>query len=632
MPTTTKKKPRKIERIKSGMVYRKVPIKREAIDPESRTVELSFSSEAPVERYDFWEGEVFNEVLDHSPESVRMERLESGAALLVGHNTDDQVGVIEKSEIGNDRKGRALVRFGKSARAEEIFQDVLDGIRRNVSVGYVIHEMTEEETEGEGDEEIKTYRAFDWEPYEVSIVPVAADISVGVGRKQSAPMNHETKISTLTKGDNMAEKKDKTITTNETPVAVVETPPVDHARELEKIRKTEAVRVQEIRAIGKAHGVDDLADQYINSGADVNEFRKAVLESRYNAKPVETSAEIGMSPKDLKRYSLLSAIRKAAEGPTAWDGIEREASEAVAKLTKRTPKGFFIPEDVLGERRRDLSAGVATEGGYTVGTQVLASNMIELLRNKMVLAGLGARPLTGLVGNIAIPKVSGGGTAYWLAETATVTKSSQAFGQLALIAKRLSGDTAYSKELVMQSSISVENFVREDLMRVLAIEKDRAGITGLGAAGEPLGLMNETGIGAVTFGGAATWAKVVEFETDVAAANAELGSLAYLTDAAVRGKWKTVVKESGQAVYLWGDGPNPVNGYRAEVSQQVPGNKVIFGNFNDLIIADWAGLDVVVDPYSLKKSGQIEITITQWTDIGVRHAASFSVSTDAGNQ
>lgn len=602
--------------LKVGMLYRSVTLEREAVDAETRTVELSFSSEAVVER---WFG---REILDHSPGAVRLDRMRSAAPLLVDHRASDQIGVVEGVEIGSDRVGRARVRFGKSARASEILQDIADGIRRNVSVGYMIHAARfEEEVDG-----VETYRVTDWEPLEISIVAVPADISVGVGRSADQA-EREIPIA-----DN---RREPIMVKEEKPTAVID---VDVERA--KARREEQTRASEIRAIAKQHHQEELGDEFIREGKTVDEFRGEVLGRIAKPQPVASNPDLGMTPKEVKRYSLVRAIRQlVARQPL--DGIEREASDATAKLCGRTPDGFFIPHDVMTARgpeaagARALQTGDATKGGYLVGTELLAGSMIELLRNKALVARLGATTLSGLVGNIAIPRQTGGATAYWLSETGTVTKADQAFGQLGLTPKRLVGNTAYTKELLMQAALDVEAFVRGDLMRVLAIEKDRAAINGLGANGEPLGILNTTGIGGVTFGAAATWAKVVEFETDVADQNADVGTMAYLTTPAVRGKWKTTVKVTNQAVFLWENGDaefGMVNGYRAGVTKQVPSDKVLFGNWADLILADWAGIDVVVDPYSLATQGQVQIVITLWTDIGVRHAVSFSASSDSGAQ
>jgi HK97 family phage major capsid protein len=405
-------------------------------------------------------------------------------------------------------------------------------------------------------------------------------------------------------------------------------------------KKDRDTEITEILAIAAKHNAVDLARKYISEGKSKAEFVEAMLREKFDAKPVSASAEIGMSAKEKRQYSLLNAIRglwQSIEFGAKFEGLEKEASDTVAKLTGKTPGGFFIPEDMMTfNPQAAMQVGDATKGGFTVGTDVLGGELIELLRNKMFVSMLGAKSLTGLVGNIAIPRVTGGATAYWLPETGQVSASDQAFGQIGLTPHRLVGDTAYTKELLMQSSISVEAFIREDLMRVLAIALDLAAINGSGSSGQPVGILNTTGIGAVTFGAAATWAKVVDFETQVANANADVGSLAYLTTPAVRGKWKGIVKFANTASPLWEKGSAPglgeVNGYTAAATKQVPSDRVIYGNFADLLLASWAGIDVVIDPYSLKKSGQIEITITNWADIGVRHAGSFCASSDSGAQ
>ena len=157
-----------MESIKTGIFRRSYELRSDDVDQDSREVGLSFSSEEGVER---WFG---TEILDHDPSSVRLGRLTDGGPLLVDHDPADHVGVVEKATVSKDRVGRALVRFGKSSRANEIFADVVDGIRRHISVGYRIHSMKQD------DESDEVFRAVDWEPYEISLVSIPADASVGV--------------------------------------------------------------------------------------------------------------------------------------------------------------------------------------------------------------------------------------------------------------------------------------------------------------------------------------------------------------------------------------------------------------------------------------------------------------------
>ena len=162
---------------------RALQVERAQIDDEARTATLAFASQQP---YDRWWG---REILDVSPTAMRMQRLSTGANLLVDHDTRDVVGVVETVEVGADRVARAVVRFGRSTRAQEVWQDVKDGIRRNVSVGYMIHGAKLIETD---DEDNDTYLVTDWEPYEVSLVSVPADPTVGVGRALAQGLDAST--------------------------------------------------------------------------------------------------------------------------------------------------------------------------------------------------------------------------------------------------------------------------------------------------------------------------------------------------------------------------------------------------------------------------------------------------------
>lgn len=600
-------------------LHRSFQVERSAINEEARTVELAFASELPYKRY--WG----TEILDLAPQSVRLGRLTSGGPLLMDHDSRDHIGVIESVQIGADRIGRAVVRFGRSARAEEIFQDVKDGIRRNVSVGYVIHKAML--VEAADDEE--TYRVTDWEPYEVSLVSVPADASVGVGRSMENEPSPIIEIKEI--------KMEAAATQQDT--AAIE----QRARDAWK--SDEQKRVSEIIAIGEQfakYGADKLASEALRSGMAVDAFRAKVLE-KVSTAPLPT-ADIGLSDKEARSFSFLRAInalanpgdRKAQEAAA----FERECSDAFAQKHGRAATGFFVPAEV---QRRDLNVGTASAGGNTVATNLLAANFIDLLRNKMSLTGLGAQFLTGLVGNIAIPRQTGGATAYWVAESGAPTESQQAFDQVTMSPKTVGAFTDISRKLLLQSSIDVEGFVRNDLATVLALAIDLAGINGTGASNQPTGILNTAGIGDVaggTNGLAPAWAHLVELETDVAVANADVGSMGYLTNAKVRGKLKTTQKI---ATYgddmIWGDG-NMINGYSAAVSNQVPSNltkgtsvgvcsAILFGNFADLIIGQWGSLDLTVDPYTGSTSGTVRVVALQDVDIAVRHAVSFSAMLDA---
>lgn len=632
----------------------------EAVNEDNRTIELSFSSTAAYER---WWGV---EILDHGKKAVRLGRLNGSAAVLVNHCTDDQVGVVEKAWLDGE-KGRALVRFGKSARAEEVYQDVKDGIRKLVSVGYRIHEIVlEKSSETEGN----TYRVTDWEPYEISIVSVPADTSIGVDR-DGQPTGFDPRSLIHEEEDEMNARRDGGAG-GAAPVAaapaVVAEPPVTQTRSAEApapavaatpqvdmaaVRAAETDRQNNIRAMGERLNCRDLADAAVADGRTVEAFIRdfnARVPAAEAVRTAETPA-IGLSQREVQQFSFVRLFATLANPnePTLRQaaGFELECSAAALSRGHQAAGGAThrIPVDVLGASsgQRDLSVGTATAGGNLVATELRSDSFIDLLRNAMALEQLGITTLTDLNGNIAIPRQTGGATAYWIAEGASVTESQQAFDQVALTPKTVGAFTDMTRQLLLQSSISVEQLVRRDLATILALELDRAGINGSGSSNQPRGIMNTSGIGSVaggTNGAAPIYDHAVDLETAVANANAAAGNLGYLTNTKVRGKLKKTQMFSGTNGFpVWEKG-NELNGYKAAVSNQVPSNltkgtasgicsAILFGNWADLMMGLWGGLDVLVNPYINSGTGTVRIEVFQSADIACRHPESFSAMVDA---
>lgn len=603
--------------LQKGRAERALHFERAAIDEEARTATLAFASEEPYERY--WGVEI----LDVTATSMRQGRLRSGANLLMDHDWKDVVGVVESVEIGADRVARAVVRFGKSVRAEEVWQDVRDGIRRNVSVGYMVHKAQLVETK----DGLETYRVTDWEPFEVSLVSVPADATVGVGRS----LEHDQQDVDL-------EQPDAASTTEAQP----ETQPIPEEKTMSDIQTPEqrnhAAEISKIAA--NIPGGADLAMSAIQRGLSVEQFQREAIE-KLAAKPVPT-ADIGMDKKEVKRFSVMRALNALANpgdvNAQRAAAFERECSEAVAQKLGKQARGFMLPFEV---QKRDLVVGTASAGGNLVATDLLAGSFIDVLRNAMVLPGLGAQMLSGLVGNIAIPKQTGAATAYWVAESGAPTESQQTIGQVTMSPKTVGAYTEISRKLMLQSSLDVEAMVQNDLAAVLGLAIQQAAISGSGASNQPSGLLTliTPSVAGGTDGAAPTWANIVELESDVAVANALVDNMAYLTNAKVRGKLKTTSKVSGQNGFVWEGGDTPVNGYRAAVTNAVPSNltkgagsnlsAIIFGNFADLVVGMWGGLDLMVDPYSGSTAGTVRIVALQDVDVAVRYTESFATMVDA---
>jgi HK97 family phage major capsid protein/HK97 family phage prohead protease len=566
---------------------------------QDRTYEFPFSSEFPVARY------FGNEILSHEADAANLNRLNDGAPLLFNHNPDKVIGVVERAYIdGKRRRGYARVRFSRNAFAQEILSDVKDGVLRNVSFGYSIDKMEER---GSGD-----YVATAWSPYEISVVSVPADPGVGIGRSFEAD----------TPAASAAPSPD--------PIPSMENATPDLAVVQAEAAQAERSRISDITALCDKHGMADLGRQLVESGRSIDEARAAVLDKLNIHQETVTmqAADLGLSEKESRNFSFLRAINFLAN-PTDRSAreaaaFEIEASDAAAAKLGRQSRGITIPQDVL---RRDLNVGAATAGGNLVATELDAGSFIDLLRNASALDQAGATVLTGLTGNVAIPRQSGAATAYWVAESGSPTESQQTVDQVSLTPKTVAAFTDYSRRLMLQSSIDVENMVRSDLARVLALKIDLAGLYGTGSNSEPLGLKLTTGIGTENFAAAApTFEEVVALESDVATANALLGSPVYLMNAAMRGGLKTTKKDAGSGMFIM-EG-NEVNGYRGVLSNQVAAGDLWFGNFADLIIGYFSGLDIMVDPYSNSTSGTVRVVAMQDVDIAVRHPESFSRGAD----
>ena len=597
----------------------------EDMDADDRRVRLAFSSEEPVER------SFGMEVLSHDTDAIDLDFLGSGRApLLLDHNLSQQIGVVEKVTIDEDRRGRAVVRFGKGALSREVLDDIVDGVRANVSVGYRINEL-ERESDRQ-DEGLETFVARRWTPLEVSIVSIPADQSVGVGRDGS----------TDTFDVHISQKEDTHMSDQET---AVEAPKVDTAQIANEARSNELGRIREIMAIATQHQVRDLGERAIDNGTSLAEFKGRVLEhlattgsDKPLAQPVD---QPDISTKEQRDFSLVRAIRAAANGDWSDAGYEREVSSEIARSVGREAKGFYVPSQGWGQR--NIIAGTNADGGFMKGTDHMGSEFIAALRGRLEVAGLGARIMTGLQGDVAIPKISAGGTAGFVGEGSAVSEVNQTFAQVSLSPKTLGTMTDISRKLAYQSDPSAEAIIRDDLMGAVAAKIEDVCIEGDGS-NEPTGVTKTSGIGSVaigTNGGAPTWASVTALVKEVEQDNAALtDNQGFLTNPKVKHKLGGTAKvSSSDSVMILDDPWNTLYGYPVRFTTHVPSDltkgstsgscsAMIFGDWSNLVIGFWSGMDVLVDPYTGGAAGNIRILVHQDLDVGVRHAQSFAACLD----
>jgi len=574
------------------------------VNKDERRVQIAMSSEKPVAR------SFGMEVLDHNPSSIDISFLNSGRApLLLDHDPEKQIGIIEEVRIdGSARVMRATVRFGKGGLATEVFNDVVDGIRQNISVGYQVNKMVREDG-GDG----TVFRVNKWTPIEASIVSLPADSSVGVGRS---------------------------IEIISTPIQEIKMSEVNHDEMRSAIVKQNA----EIIETGARLNKRDIAEKAIARGLSLEQFRGELIESFGSTALGNGSHEVGMNKRERSSYSLMRAISASARQDWSEAGFERELSDEIGKRLGRTARGFYVPSD-MSWSKRDVISGTGTgtsKGGYMIGTDQRGDLFIDALRDTIVTAGLGATMLTGLQGNVAIPKLATKTTVAFVAETSAPTEGAPVFGQLTMSPKTVAGYVDISRRMIIQSDPSVEMVLRNDIINQIAAKIDDVAIEG-GGANEPTGILGTSGIGAVaigTNGGAPTWAMVNNLQRAVDIANANTGALSYLTNPKVTAKLRTTAKQSSgvEGNFILGE-MNTLLGYGIASTNLVPSDltkgttsgtcsALIYGNFNELVIGMWSGIDIVVDTASLSTAGGLRLAFFQDVDVGVRHAESFAACKD----
>lgn len=594
--------------------------RREAINAETRTAVLAFSSEAPYER--FWGVEI----LDHSDGAIDLTRLLATRPLLRDHNPAKLIGTIEDVTIGADRVGRATVRFAKSGEGDEAWQLVTDGILRCVSVGYQIDALKLENRASDGTE---TYRVTRWTPHEISMVSIPADLNTAIGRADEA--RGATINITVNVGDD-GDPEEVAPETESEPGGepMVEVLACNPPQEKSKMSENNtAAAILAVAEQYKSHGAMDMAHAAVRDGLSVEQFQSKILD-KISTAPSAPASEIGLSQKEEKTYSVLRLMRALAD-PTDKQAqnlaaFELECHRAVAdKIGESKRGGVYLPYEI---QKRDVSVG-ASGGNYLVGTTNAAGSFIEMLRNRARVVQLGARMLSGLQGNVTIPRQTAAATAYWLAnETTAITESQQTIGQLSLSPKNVGAYTEVSRQLMVQSSPDAEQLVMNDLSQVIALAIDAAAISGSGGSGQPQGIIGTAGVGSVT-GTSIDYAKVIEFQTDIAASNALTENCAYLATPIVASLLAQRQRFTSTDTPLWQGNilDGTVCGFRATSSLQVPTGDLLFGDFSQVIIADWGVIELATNPYANFAAGITGVRAWATVDIGVRQGGAFSLAT-----
>ena len=597
----------------------------ESANKESRTVEMSVSSEAPVRR--MWGGVEGMEILDHSRSSINLERFETGSApLLMDHDPTRQIGVIDSIRLDTaQRKLRATARFGNSVEAKEAYADVMDRIRTNVSIGYHVNDYVQEESQDRSEK--PTFRVTDWTLLEVSSVSIPSDYGVGAFRsdKQKPSTYRNTTME-----NTIEETMEK---------SVVDDPELRERLQKEAM-KADRKRAKEIWEIAGRHQIPhEMVQKAIYEDVvSVADFRGIVLDYREkqgtsNAMQALETTTMGMTPKEVQRFSIAKLLwaeanpheRKAQEDAS----FERDVCDEYSRSSKRTGKGLMIPEDVILSKKfkadaiqqRDWNTTNAT-GGYLIQTDVIS--FIDRLRHYLFLSDVGVQELRGLRGPVNIPRLTASHTAYWVAEAGSPTESQGTLDQVSLSPKTVGAYAQVTRRLLEEAKETpdVEALIVDDMARQIASAIQDKALSGTEQA--TLRLVSITSIGSVFFNCQRSNMGRNHFSLEQCCwkpcivSSKRLFRMGILINSCIKMMAKS--KDTGSGTFVL-DTNMEIMGYPVYISELCSG--VTFGAWSQMILAYWSGIDIMTDPYTNGSAGTVNFYALQDIDVGVRLPSAF---------
>lgn len=622
-----------------------------------RVVRCSVSSETPYPRYmkDAETGDWVRglEVLGHNTDEIDDSRMKDGLVIQDTHY-GEQIGIMDKPEV-KDGKIVGTIRFGHSQKARDIEADALDGIKKNMSVGYIVKEYKRDGV----DEATKLpiFRVTKWMPYEASFVNCPADPNIGVGRSAAAETPH---------GNGAGEETNKKTTT------------ANHAAETRgstmKLTPEERQKIRELASAAHVSG-EEVVDM-LTSERSFEELREELLNRREKyieelaKKPATPAAERkavldeGAKREIAQKYDIVKVVRYLTEmadmkSSSIDIGFEREISAELANKTGRAVQGILLPDFVraganttdgsltLGTPAFDAAtseggiAGIGGGGKNLVETLLLAGHFVEALVAALVLReACGVEVLTGLVGNVSIPKgesISGG----WIAEGANAPKKNPTFGQITASPHTFGAYVDITRKLLLQSSINVQGKILQWLMYACANGLETAAFQGTGADGQPKGLC--TALTGTAWGNAPTFDKIVDLIAAAKIANSYKPSMKFVGNAGV---WAKLAKTRdyevltdgaasdaknvgaiGGSTRLLDTATNKLIGRDFVEANLMPAKKLLFGDFTQLTVCLWSGTDIIVDPYANSTNGGLRLVALQDSDILIKRTESFGLAT-----
>jgi HK97 family phage major capsid protein len=342
-------------------------------------------------------------------------------------------------------------------------------------------------------------------------------------------------------------------------------------------------------------------------------------------------------------FSITRAIRASLPrdlgGGDVDAGFEREMSQEVARRSGRKFEGIAVPDQAFMQERRTLLAG--STAADLVPNVHRADMFIDVLRNRLVCARLGATYLDGLVGSpIDVPRQTGSSTAQWVAEDGSLSETDASFDDVSFTPKTVGAMTSYSRRTLLNASPSIEQIIRNDLAAIIANAIDAKAMLGDGTSNTPTGIVN-SGAQEIAASTSLSWEEVLQFIASVEGDNALMGSLGWAINPHVKTKLRSTTKvtsDAGAGFVM--DDPNSLAGYPAVATSALPGNppgstptiagSLIFGDWTSLMIGSWTGVDILVNPYETTAyaKGRVLVRALKDVDVQVRHVESFAFAND----
>jgi HK97 family phage major capsid protein len=436
--------------------------------------------------------------------------------------------------------------------------------------------------------------------------------------------------------------------------------------------------------IGEVRGFDTKITQ-AKEQAELRKTQDALALEQRNANPTaRAAAPVDMSVQGeyseeqiraIQGYSYLKGIRQMLTQERC-DGVElemhQEAQREACAAGTTIEGNFGVPLVVLqraGLRSMETRAITATgqtsaagdQGGLAIQTNV--GSIIERFYAKLLVKKMGTRILDGLVGNLLFPRHVTDDEAAVKGENNAAPVTSSTMNSITLSPRRVPVVLEISRQFSMQTSPSVEAYLRDDISFQIAKIIDTYCISGTGSSGQPYGILNTAGIatlyagatvsivngvptitapasGTNANGAALSYADIVLLERAIAIADADMGKLGFITNPQVRAALKLTPKiGSTYPTFVWPDSGQDLIGYNAGVTTQMPANgakgssttlsSIIYGNWDDAVMGQWGGLDMLINPYSKDDQGIIRINAWSFFDFNVRRPKSFAAILDA---